>query len=138
MQMSVPQQIDLLDTIALMSVSKIHKELRIGDIDRLLAAPIMLNQYRIWREGSRPVAYASWGYLSDEARERHLARAGLVRARDWDSGAELWFMDFIAPFGNVIKYVRDLHCQFPDHKVAFISRSYGTGKVQRLGSYRNV
>ena len=132
------KKIDLLSAISLMSTSKIHKDLKLSDIDRLIAAPIALGQYRLWFIDGWPVCYSSWGYLSPEARDRHLARAGLVRAADWNSGDELWFMDFIAPFGNVQKYVRDLYKQFPMHKIAFTSRSYGTGKVQRLGSYRNV
>lgn len=136
--MDIDCRVDLLDAISLMSISDIHRELQIRDIDRLIAAPLSLAQYRIWREGSRPVAYVSWGYLSSEARDRHLARAGLVKAGDWNSGQELWFMDFIAPFGGITKYIRDLYRQFPDHKIAFISRSYGTGKVQRIGKYSHV
>jgi len=129
---------DLVDILDLMGASAIHKQFTVSDIHRLIYPPIILDQYKLFHKDGKPVAYASWAYLSEEAKDRHLARQGLFQVDDWKSGATLWFMDFIAPFGGVLKCVRELHKLFPDQKIAFTSRSYGTGKVQRLGNYSHV
>ena len=128
---------DLVDILDLMNLSEIHRRFTVADIHRLVYPPIINDQYKLYHEDDKPVAYASWAYLSEEVRVKYLSRLGTFRADEWRSGTELWFIDFIAPFGYPAKYVRDLYRRFPAGTRALTSRSYGTKITQRIGSYYN-
>tara|TARA_R110002073_G_scaffold721_1_gene5406 strand:- start:2567 stop:2974 length:408 start_codon:yes stop_codon:yes gene_type:complete len=135
--MNIDQQLDLLDTIELMEHSKYHKRWYIEDISRLIRTPILLNQYKLYRKEEKPVCFTSWATLTPDTAHSFNTRTHKLQPEDWNAGKQLWFIDFIAPYGNVIKYVRDLHKVHPN-SVGHLSRTYGTDHVQRIGSYKNV
>lgn len=84
----------------LMSQTATHKHMFISDLEWMVIPAIALGQFRLWRQGGLPVAYASWAYLSDEAAAR--AKEGVRRLApiDWKSGENAVLMDLIAPFGG--------------------------------------
>jgi hemolysin-activating ACP:hemolysin acyltransferase len=75
----------------------------IWDFARLVMPAIGLQQFRLYYDGTVPIAYASWAFLSAEAETRFLADANGLRPEDWASGDRAYFVDFVAQKGAVAK-----------------------------------
>jgi len=86
------------EMVWLMSQSPVHKHYAIADLEWMIMPPLLLEQYRVFRDKDRPIGVALWAYLSEEA-ERKLTE-GVVRLhpKDWKSGDRLWLVEIIAPF----------------------------------------
>lgn len=92
----------------LMAQSPAHKHIFVGDLIWMIMPPIELDQFKLYRSGIQPVAFASWAKLSAEAEARlngHTARLAPV---DWASGERYWLVDLIAPFGGMDTLILDL------------------------------
>jgi len=113
------------DIAWLMSQSPLHKGLTLGDLDWLITPALMLNQYRIFRDGMQPVGAAVWAYMTP-ATAKVLHEQGQINAPDWradvdlmqvmqaraagatelappalsDGTLEAWLVDFICPFAT--------------------------------------
>lgn len=85
-----------------------HKHLFISDLEWLLLPAIALNQFRLWRKGNIPVAFATWAYMSDEAEARMKEGVRRIAPMDWKSGENLWLMDMICPFGGQDEAMKEL------------------------------
>lgn len=102
------------DIVWLMSQSQGHKYLTLADLEWMLMPPVVLEQYKIYRDDKqRPAGVALWAYLNEEA-EIKLQAAGKISPVDWGNSAELsaekglekkeggtlWLIELIAPFSN--------------------------------------
>ncbi|MGE5546800.1 MAG: toxin-activating lysine-acyltransferase [Solirubrobacterales bacterium] len=85
------------EVVFLMTMPQSHKFLFLADLEWLVMPPLGLRQFRLWRQGQQPVAFASWAFLSDEAQERAVAGVRRLRPSDWKSGDHAWLMDVVAP-----------------------------------------
>jgi cytolysin-activating lysine-acyltransferase len=92
---------DILGQVAwLMLQSGAHKFQFISDLEWLVLPPVMLRQFRVFRQKDRPVAYVSWAYVSAEVEKRIVGGDLKMRPQDWKSGDRLWIIDVCAPFGG--------------------------------------
>lgn len=131
------QQIFTAACLLMMRVPQ-YRRYTLEDLERLLLPPIVLGQCKLYLdEDNKPLAFCSWARLSEGARDGFLARTRKIQPDDWNSGDELWFMDFIAPNGNVRGIIEDLYKLHPG-QVGHFARSHGTGKVQRVGRFNNA
>ena len=101
------------EIVWLMTQSPVHKHLSLADLEWALMPAIILGQYKIYREGKKPMAAALWGYLDEKAEER-LKAAGRLAPQDWGNNAQLseedglvrqdggtlWLIELITPFHN--------------------------------------
>ncbi len=102
----------------LMMNSPPHKHLFIADLEWLTAPAIALKQFRIFRKNNTPIAFASWGYLSEEVAGRLSKGGKRLKPADWKSGKELWLIDLIAPFGGQEQIISELREKvFKDQKI---------------------
>lgn len=100
------------EIVWLMSQSPTHKFLPLSDLEWLLMPPIILGQYKIFRDpDKKPVGAALWGYLNEDA-EKRLKAAGKLAPQDWGNNAKLdqkrglvaseggtlWLVELITPF----------------------------------------
>ncbi|MDK9723202.1 MAG: toxin-activating lysine-acyltransferase [Rhodospirillales bacterium] len=88
------------DVVWLMSHSPGHKHLFISDMDWLVMPPVMHKQFRLFKDGDKPFAFATWALLDEEAEKRVLSGQVRLRPTDWRSGKKLWLIDIVAPFGG--------------------------------------
>ncbi|MFZ1727590.1 MAG: toxin-activating lysine-acyltransferase [Albidovulum sp.] len=73
-----------------------------------LEPALRLGQYHIFRSNGFPRAFVTWAGL-DEARERRFALDHSPLApEDWNTGASIWLVDFVAPFGHFDQMVEQL------------------------------
>lgn len=99
----------------LLSASPLHQNAAIGKISQNIWTPLELNQFRIYRKRDNPVGFVSWAYLSDELEQQYIAGPTELKLEDWRSGNNLFFIEFIAPFGHTRQIIQDLTTHiFPD------------------------
>lgn len=121
-------------TIGLLAASPIHSKWSVADVARLIRTPLVLGQARLFYDNGRgPVGFVSWAYLTPKARDGFLNRTRKLNALDWNAGDELWFIDLIAPYGHMKQIHRQLREMSWRTNTAHWARSYGTGKVQKIG-----
>lgn len=100
---------DFLDYMWLAEQSINHKDDGIDVVCAEVVWPMILGNYFITREDSKPVAYASWGFFSQKVSEIKMAATRMLLVReDYNSGNEIWLMDVIAPFGHAKKTIAQL------------------------------
>jgi cytolysin-activating lysine-acyltransferase len=92
----------------LMSQSPLHKQLFISDLEWLAMTPMMLQQFRLFYDQTKPVGVVFWASVSEEVEARLAAGNARMRPQDWKSGDRLWVVEVIAPFGKGEEMVRDL------------------------------
>ena len=91
--------------VGLMADSDLHRRWRVADIVRLIYPPLELQQAWVFFRGKNPVGYFSWAYLSAEAEEGFQTATRRLKATDWKSGNRLWYIDVIAPYGDLPEIV---------------------------------
>lgn len=85
------------EAVYLMTKPASHKFLFLADLEWLVMPPIMLRQFRLWRQGTSPVAFATWAFLSEDAENRLLSGVRRLQPQEWNSGDRAWLMDVVAP-----------------------------------------
>ncbi len=100
------------EVVWLMTQSQAHKFLSLADLEWLLMPPIILGQYKLFRDANKkPMGAALWGYLNEEA-EQKLKTVGRLAPQDWgnkanldqqkgliaNEGGTLWLVELVAPF----------------------------------------
>lgn len=84
----------------LLSHHSFYKNVSLQSLEAIVATPMRLGQFKIFRKDGVPFAYASWAYL-DESTESRLRQSGdVIQPEDWNCGAIPWLIDLVAPFGG--------------------------------------
>ena len=84
----------------LMTMSKAHRDLPIRELERRVALPILLKQFRTFVKDNQPVAFLTWGAVSDAVRRRLASGDKEMAETDWRSGPNLMVVDVISPFNS--------------------------------------
>ena len=107
--LSVQQRLQLIGSIThLMMSSQLHSKYEIVDIaDRFIPA-LIHNQFRYYEINGNPIGFFNWAWLSDEVEEKYSTGEYVLSLDEWNSGNNLWFPEFIAPFGHARLIVKDL------------------------------
>ena len=119
----------------LMMRSPVHRHLFLADLEWLVAPPLTLKQFRLFRRDRVPVAFVSWALLTGEAEQRVVNGGWRLQPGDWNAGDRLWVVDVVAPYGGLDAITDDL-CKrvFPDRtfKVICPAPEGGRPSVQEL------
>lgn len=80
----------------------------IADQDWLVMPPLVLDQCKLYMKGEVPWAFCTWAYVNDEVNARLGSNIPKIAPHEWKSGAHLWLIDVVAPFGGLEEIVVDL------------------------------
>lgn len=100
------------DIVWLLSQSPQHKHFSLADLEWMVMPPLALGQYRIFRDGEKPLGVAFWGYLSEETEKKLESGATRIMPQEWaqgmridpehgavaGEGGTLWLIDLVCPF----------------------------------------
>jgi cytolysin-activating lysine-acyltransferase len=124
------------EVVSLLIMPVSHKHLFLADLEWLVVPPLKMRQFRLWRQDDRPVAFASWAFLSEEVEARVLeARvlSGLRRLKpnEWKSGDRAWLMDVVAPRPETAKQmIEELkRTVFPDRPLKVVQQTPDGGSA---------
>jgi cytolysin-activating lysine-acyltransferase len=124
------------EIVAVLLASPDHRAMALEALEPTFLAPLALGQLRIWRRGARPVAVATWGWLSAAAARAHVETGAPPGPEDWRSGDALWFVDLVAPFGDGRAVAQELRgLIIPPSGVAFGVRRRPDGAAPRVVRY---
>ena len=84
----------------LFSNSKYHVKASIGHFMSSAVPALKHNQFKIFFNGFKPVAYVSWAMLSDEVQEKYKTGKHLLAIDEWKSGDNVWLAEFIVPYSE--------------------------------------
>jgi cytolysin-activating lysine-acyltransferase len=104
-----------------------------------LMTPVLLQQFRLYYDQSKPIGVVLWARVSAEVEAMLAAGTTRLRLQDWRSGDRLWVVEVIAPFGRAggaqqgsyaEEMVRDLKAKvFPDRELKYVALGAG-GKME--------
>ncbi|MEL6584903.1 MAG: toxin-activating lysine-acyltransferase [Pseudomonadota bacterium] len=99
----------------LLARNPLHRAYTLQDLEQRVMHPISLNQFRMYRKPSGPVALLTWAFVSDALHDRFQREVFDLGPEDWSSGPHLWYIDFVAPFGDGGFVIEDMLTNvFPD------------------------
>ncbi|WP_161973791.1 toxin-activating lysine-acyltransferase [Hwanghaeella grinnelliae] len=109
---SNPQQTvsSVLGEIAwLMTMTPSHRYFFLADMEWLIMTPVVLAQYRLFRDdGGKPAGLVLWAKIDDETEERLKAGATRLRPQDWNSGENYWVIDILDPMGKAPQMLQEM------------------------------
>lgn len=86
----------------------LRRHMFMGDIDWALLPPIVLDQCRLYTKDQLPYAFVSWALVNDAVDERLRSGSPRIAPHEWQSGAHIWLIDVVAPFGHAEEVVEEL------------------------------
>lgn len=83
------------------------RHIALADLEWRVFPALVLEQAKLYLKNDAPLAFASWGLLSEAAAGRYRQVQQLAPA-DWKSGDQVWLVDLVAPFGGADQVLKDL------------------------------
>lgn len=126
------------EIVRIMALSDIHQRWTVADIERMVAAPIFAERALLYYDEPEGdlIAFISYAFLDDQAERHYIDRAGpidpSVFAAKPDEG-QLWFMDFIAPWGGVPSLMRHTKSWIEELYPNVVDAKYRRVKTGRIG-----
>ncbi|MDJ0581028.1 toxin-activating lysine-acyltransferase [Crocosphaera sp.] len=103
------EQLQMIGSITyLMMSSSLHRKYEIIDISERFIPSLIHNQFRYCEIEGQPLGFVNWAWLSDEVEEKFQTGNYVLKLDEWQSGNNLWFPEFIAPFGHARLIIKDL------------------------------
>lgn len=96
---------------------------------------VRLNQIGfLFNSRGSPVAFATWAFVTDEVANSLLADPNYpLDISEWNEGDQLWFVDFVAPFGEARNLARKLTAVYlPQATRVRGIRRYADGRRPRV------
>jgi cytolysin-activating lysine-acyltransferase len=122
------------EIVWLMSQSPLHRQFFISDLEWLVMTPVVLQQFRLFYDATKPIGALFWGTVNEEVEQRLQAGVSRLRPQDWKSGDRLWVVEVLAPFGGAEEMVKDFKDKvFPERQATYLSvTAAGDRKVEKL------
>lgn len=106
---SAQQRLQMIGAIThLMVSSSLHRRYSIADIAERFVPALIHNQFRYYEINGSPIGFVNWAWLSDEVEQKFMTGKYVLQLDEWLGGKNLWFPEFIAPFGHARLIVQDL------------------------------
>lgn len=102
----------------LLANSENHNKWTPQQLLRIIIPPLKLGQYAYITDGNKVAGWCSWAFMDSETAEAFLNNEHKLQPGDWQSGGELVFVDFIAPWGHAKALTRHIREIFKDHEQA--------------------
>lgn len=101
------------DLKQLLADSPYHCDISEDGIRRLIEAPIRHGKALVYQEEGQPKGFMTWAFLHPHQVDGYLNKTRKIKSIDFmRNEGELWFIDFIAPYGNTRKVVRAFQKEF--------------------------
>lgn len=113
-------------SLTLLAQSKAHAAFPMTEYFQTeILPPLMKEQAKFYAtEHGAPVAFVTWAWLDPSVEREILTSGRAIRADEWNCGKNLFFNDWITPYGNLREVVKDMTTGvFPDHKATSVRRN---------------
>lgn len=101
------------DVLKILADSPYHRNYSKAGIQRLIEAPILNKKALGQHDGHKLTSILTWAFLEPEQIEGYLNKTRKLEACYFEqTEGELWFIEFIAPYGNVKNIIREYQKEF--------------------------
>lgn len=118
--------------------SPLHMRYSVAQLALFFVTPLRLGQCRVYRNKSGPVGFVAWARLSDAASADYTNDVRELTPLDWTSGTNLWFIEFLAPFGHSRRIVNDMRRSIFPISMARALKRDPNGGPSRIVEWRGV
>lgn len=118
--------------------SPLHLRYAVHQLPTFILTPLRLAQYRMYRGPQGPVGFVAWAYLTAQAAGDYASQRRELTPQDWNAGNQLWFIEFVAPFGHGRRIVSDLRTNVFPRATALSLRRHTDGRVPAVVGWRGV
>ena len=108
-----------------------HRHLFIGDLDWAILPPVMLKQFKLFKDqDNKTIAFTSWAKISQDVEDRILKTGNTKLAPgDWNSGDKIHLIDVLTPFGGNRNIITKLYeTEFNNKEEVSVVRPASDGK----------
>jgi len=97
----------------LLADSPYHCDISEDGVRRLIEAPIRFGKAIIVKDGDDVVGFSTYAFLYEHQVEGYLNKTRKLKSIDFmREKGELWFIDFIAPYGNAREVLKEVKTEF--------------------------
>lgn len=134
----IQEKLQMIGSITyLMMSSDLHKRYEIIDISERFIPSLIHDQFRYCEIDCQPLGFVNWAWLSDEVEEKFQTGNYALKLDEWQSGNNLWFPEFIAPFGHARLMIKDLRANvLPKGTPAKSLRIRPDGSLKAIAHWR--
>ena len=127
-------------SLELLANSKYHKQHKFGDYFRAEILPALrIGHARFYvAENGIPTGLVTWAWLSDQAQQEIHETGRAIAENEWQSGKNLFFNDFITPYGNMKEVLLDFTTNIFPNEVATSLRRRPDGSIRRVNRWIGV
>ena len=100
----------------LLAESQTYGHWQMDKVIQTFVPPIAHKQAMVFRNKGKLVALVTWAWVSDQALDELKSGSRRIQLDDWQSGENLFFVDFIAPYGDVPKVMRHVLQRFRNQR----------------------
>lgn len=118
--------------------SPLHLGYAVHQLTTFILTPLRLGQFRMYRGAKGPVGFVAWAHLTPQAAEDYALQRRPLKPEDWNAGDQLWFIEFIAPFGHGPRIVADLRQNIFPRERAQSLRRHADGRLPTRVRWRGV
>lgn len=102
-------KIPLLGPVAWLMMQQTHsRHTLLSELEWRVMPALVLDQAKLYMKDDAPVAFASWGRLSEATAQRYRLPPHQLMTSDWVSGDQIWLIDVFTPFGGAQDVLKDL------------------------------
>ncbi len=119
--------------------SPMHRTWPIGLMGHLVRPALQHGQFALahHRNGT-PVFYASWAFIDEEREGRLMRDANALSGAEWNCGSQLWFIDWIAPFGGTRHFLKKFATEVFPEQVGWALRANANRKKLWVQQFHGV
>lgn len=111
------------DVAWLMIHSANHRRLFVSDLEWMLLPPILAGQFRLVRQGPKPLAFVSWALFNEATEKLYCQGNARLRPPDWTSGDRPWIVELVSPFAPPKSLMERIKKDvFPDRPLKVLTR----------------
>ncbi|WP_051208267.1 toxin-activating lysine-acyltransferase [Saccharospirillum impatiens] len=123
----------------LMKHADYHSQWPLWSVDTDIVPALIHGQSKLYFDEHRsPVGFATWAWLTDEAKVQVLEDTGPLEVNQWNQGDHLMFADFVAPWGHSLHILNDLRGHmFPEHRAFSIGRN-PNGSIRKIYYWKGI
>lgn len=117
----------------LMSHADYHSQWPLWSVDTDIIPTLIHRQSKLYfDEYQNPVGFATWAWLTDEAKVQVLQSTSPLELDQWNTGEHLMFNDFVAPWGHSRHILNDLRENvFPTYRAFSLGRN-SDGSIRKV------
>lgn len=83
-------------------------------VHRQFSHPMALGQAMLFMRDEQPVGVVTWAFVSDEVLSDLMKGDRGVAPNEWRCGGNLFFADFVVPYGDTAGVMRQVRSKFRD------------------------